>query len=146
MPPPAACPPPPLPPLSLFLSNTNTHITQPDHVGACAQAVAAGVTTYAQLSKMLGNIREATLQAFSAASAEPKLTSRSDLNARVSQPIVGPPAEQLVLPGYQPATAVGGAVAPTLNVMRKNMNGVMDELLRAHRQTVYLSEDGVHGG
>jgi hypothetical protein len=112
--------------------------------GACAQAVAEGAVTYPEVAAMLADIRARTLGAFAAAAAEPKLTSREDLNARVSAPLAGPPSpsEKNVLPMPLAPPASG----PTGQVMRKNMNSVLDELLAAHRETVYLAEDGVHGG
>ena len=110
-------------------------------LGACAQAVQAGAITYQELAAMLADIRARTIEAFSLAVSEPKLTSRAALNERVSRPLAPP----TLAPAVLTPPALSAIDSADLHVMRKNMNRVIDELLGS-KDVVYLSEDGAHGG
>ena len=115
--------------------------------------MAAGLTTYAALAAQLSDVTARTRAAFDIAAAEPKLTSREEQIARVAQPLASMPTP----PVSSEENGATGAVVlsppdlakesnASLQVMRKHMNGVIDELLQTHRNAVYLSEDGCHGG
>eukprot|EP00040_Diaphanoeca_grandis_P034178 m.210690 g.210690 ORF g.210690 m.210690 type:complete len:804 (-) comp33088_c0_seq1:655-3066(-) len=118
---------------------TKTAIATASHnnplAGACAQAVEAGFTTYAELDDLVSRLQTLTRSAFIKAAAEPKLVSREELLERTSRPL----ESTINAPLHQKSTG-------RKHVMRKNMNMVMDEILSDNPRTVYIGEDVEHGG
>ena len=105
--------------------------------GAAAQAVEAGLFTYAELHDMWASIGERTVAAFEQAAEEPKLTSRADLVLRNSAPLVPMP----------PALQGEAASKPRKpQVMRQLMNAALVETLEQRPNAVYIGEDVEHGG
>eukprot|EP00053_Salpingoeca_punica_P011422 m.101829 g.101829 ORF g.101829 m.101829 type:complete len:783 (-) comp15670_c0_seq2:1623-3971(-) len=107
--------------------------------GACAQAVANGVTTYEQLTTRFRELSAKVEEAFHLAVQEPKLTSRLEALQQSQKPLAPLPANVRV------------EVTPPTNkkrtsVMRKNMNTVIEEIMTKNSDVVYIGEDVEHGG
>lgn len=112
-------------------------------VGLCAYAVREGVATHDELLQRFQRIGQLAGAAFDEAVQEPKLTSREDMAARSSQPLVP-------VPDVQRRLRAGAAGLPRAKpkpaVMRKHMTHTFDEALSRYPELVYMGEDVVHGG
>jgi 2-oxoisovalerate dehydrogenase E1 component len=124
--------------------------------GACAQAVGAGVISYAELLQMFEGLEGATVAAFDTAAEETKLGSlgRDELNRRANAALVDVPntaAEESAGGDAEAAKKPLGRRSGRL-LMRKAMNNVISEALEqgvigaGDRRVVYLGEDVEHGG
>lgn len=114
----------------------------------CRRAVSQGVTTYAALGARLDELAGMVEDAFDAASAEPKVSSREACVSFNSQPIV--PKATVVAEAAATAARMApaaGQEAPTApKVMRWCMTRALNEQLEQHRNVVYIGEDVQHGG
>lgn len=114
--------------------------------GACAQAVAAGYTTYPELAKLTRDVMARTREAFEIATAEPKLTSRTDILERVAPRLAPVPQLPEASPDADAAETSTKPARIKRHVLRKCMNMVMDEVLTDRPDAVYIGEDVEHGG
>eukprot|EP00051_Salpingoeca_urceolata_P001437 m.41009 g.41009 ORF g.41009 m.41009 type:complete len:889 (+) comp11422_c0_seq2:841-3507(+) len=126
-------------------------------LGACAQAVETGVTTYDELQELTNDITNWTRQAFQDAACEPKNNDRQVMLQRVAAAEVevaradgkGTTAKGRVLDApkaFDGSPAVAGKKRENPTIMRKHMNRVLDELLTDNQDLVYIGEDVTHGG
>jgi 2-oxoisovalerate dehydrogenase E1 component len=125
-----------------------------DPVGALMTDLVRGgyVTRDAALAKV-ESMAAMAAEAFAAAKAEPRLTSREQLEERNSSPLAPLPPDSV-----PPAAASGvclppnvllgsyGATGSEAHVMRKHMTSVFDQLLAEDPAAVYYGEDVQHGG
>lgn len=104
---------------------------------ACRTLVEAGVVTYQQLHQRFTHLETVVHDAFQKAIELPKLSSREELIQRNSAPTVQiqKPDDRYVVP-----------VDKQVQVMRKHMTSVIDEMLTQNPKLVYLGEDVIHGG
>lgn len=86
-------------------------------------------------------IQSLVVDGFAQASSEEKVT-REDMVHRISAPMVSI-TKETSMPTCRTVNARNDVKR---QVMRKNMNAVLDEALQEHRDVVYLGEDVVHGG
>lgn len=109
--------------------------------GECARAVRRGVVTYDTLAARFRELWEMTAESFDKASAEPKITERQEciqMNSRPTTPRA-----------YANDGRTGSQTAQTRSspqVMRRSMTRILDELLSAKKELVYIGEDVQHGG
>jgi 2-oxoisovalerate dehydrogenase E1 component len=109
--------------------------------GACAVAVAEGITTYAELSQRFATLENMIEDAFYEAAAEPKASSRDAVIQFNSQPLM--PKSDVIASIAAPKedTQKGSPV-----IMRRAMTKCLDELLDSNPELVYIGEDVQHGG
>jgi hypothetical protein len=106
--------------------SSQTHTAR---AGACAQAVFDGLITYDALAKQFRDIVQRTQTAFAAAAAEPKLTSREEQLARVSQPLVSFPRPADQSASLQTSAAPVAASAPHV-LAAPSLSGVANASLQ----------------
>eukprot|EP01065_Artemidia_motanka_P042786 TRINITY_DN5793_c1_g1_i1.p1 TRINITY_DN5793_c1_g1~~TRINITY_DN5793_c1_g1_i1.p1 ORF type:complete len:824 (+),score=262.69 TRINITY_DN5793_c1_g1_i1:72-2543(+) len=113
---------------------------------ACAQAVAAGVTTPEELAGMWDDMWKRSQAAFDIAVNEPKVTSREAVLGCTAQP---EPPEKVTPSSYvrrHDFAEVAAAPVKDKHVMRKRMTQVLEEALASDPSLVYIGEDVEHGG
>lgn len=109
------------------------------------RAVHAGIWDSGELARRFDELVSMVEHAFDAASAEPKITSRTQCLSVNSQPLV--PKEKIqssVQARHTPQSTLQSQTTP--HVMRRHMNRVLDELLEERKELVYIGEDVQHGG
>ena len=116
----------------------------------CALSVLHGAATYAELADEFQHLWTQTQTAFQTAAAEPKITTRAQVNVRNAVALAPVPASARAVAQVsnvmQPSNASSAADAVPGDVMRKHMTRVFDELLTKTPNMVYLGEDVQHGG
>ncbi len=112
------------------------HAADVDNVErACDFAVASGAMTYPEILEVFDGIEAMVVDSFDRASAEPKVTERSDVISKTSMPLVPTPRFDMS------KTSTGRK-----DVMRKLMNRVIAETMTDYPESVYIGEDVAHGG
>ncbi len=107
--------------------------------GLIAQAVSFGVTDYPSLQDLFVSIEKTIQDAFDRTSKEAKISSREELVATNSPPLV-----DLDPSKFQSVSTVRqfppSKQSQPVEVMRKNMNRVIDETLSSVPHSVYIGE------
>ena len=122
-------------------------------VDALHLAVQLGIYSSQQLVEMIRHFQHVIENSFDEAVEEPKITSRDDLIASNSRPLVKTHRDGKVLITVRypwdttlSPTSAGTGTAERPEVMRKHMTRVYDEILTREKDTVYIGEDVEHGG
>jgi len=109
----------------------------------CADALDRGVLSLAELTERELYIAEATVAAFDAAAAEPKLNDRADLVRRVAAPLAPLSSNHLA---WRASSEHPNETTGRKDVLRKHATRVIRETLDREKDAVYVGEDCVHGG
>lgn len=118
---------------------------------AAAQAVQYGLySSLEEIAKVYQELWKNCRTQFTKAAIEPKVSNRQQMVERVSQPLADVKARATVKKGVEERDMLDEVRSKKdtkgLNIMRKHMTRVIDELMDKNKNLVYLGEDVVHGG
>jgi 2-oxoisovalerate dehydrogenase E1 component len=121
--------------------------------GICSDAIADGVYTSEELLERFDSIQKSIENAFDIAVEEPKITSRDDLIATNSKPLVHSDNKisNISIVRYLTNMGKNNKEKKSKNngiadVMRKHMTKYYDEVLENQKDVIYIGEDVQHGG